>query len=193
MENNKDSSGIGCGLSIIILGGILAAIGKTWGYALLVIGAISIVFSIYSSYQDKATKEKERKYKERHDQSTSRFFELQENAKRVNNPTINVTVTTDKDSAYEYSIKGINFCGVDDSMLGDFIGTARALKSNPHDPYAIGIYRGAKRVGFLPGGNQTLHAQITAFGGAVNVDGYIAKYNENGRVFYYGKVNLIGL
>ena len=106
--------------------------------------------------------------------------------------SVSVSVTTDE-SDYQYSIKGINFCGIDDSMLGDFIGTARALKSNPHDPYAIGIYRGSKRVGFLPKGNQELHAKIMAVGGSVDADGYIAKDKEDGRTFYYGKVNLLGI
>lgn len=93
---------------------------------------------------------------------------------------------------YKYDIKGINFRDLDDSYLGDFIGTARALKSNQHDPYAIGIYIGARRVGFLPRGNSQLHAEIMAAGGSVGVEGYIARAtDEQGRSFYYGKVNIL--
>lgn len=93
---------------------------------------------------------------------------------------------------YKYDIKGINFRDLDDSYLGDFIGTARALKSNQHDPYAIGIYIGSRRVGFLPRGNSQLHAEIMAVGGSVGVEGYIARAtDEQGRSFYYGKVNIL--
>lgn len=108
--------------------------------------------------------------------------------------TKEVTKQTIQESETDgYSIKGINHCGLNDSALGDFIGTARALKSNSHDPYAIGIYIGSKRIGFLPGGNRELHERITALGGIVDADGYISKGNEDGRDFYYGKVNLVGI
>lgn len=103
---------------------------------------------------------------------------------------VTVTMTTDEDG-YRYDIKGINFCNIDDTMLGDFFGTVRALKSNTHDPYAIGVYRGNKRVGFLPRGNKELHAKIMSVGGSTGIEGYIAKAEDNGRTFYYGKVNLL--
>ena len=190
-NQNNESSGVGCGAFALITGGVFAAIGKSWGFVLLLLGVVVIGVSIWLAYQDKAAKEKERKRKERYDQKASRLFELQE--KQSGKSPISITVTTDDNAQYLYNIKGINYCGVTDSMLGDFIGTARALKSNPHDPYAIGIYRGNKRVGFLPGGNSELHTKIMSVGGSVDADGYIAKSDDGGCIFYYGKVNLLGI
>lgn len=130
-NQNNENSGLGCGVFAIIMGGIFAAIGKGWGFVLLLLGVAVVIASVYLAHQDKAAKEKERKYKERHDQNTSRLFELQE--KRAGKSSISVTVTTGDNADYRYNIKGINYCGIDDSMLGDFIGTARALKSNSHE------------------------------------------------------------
>lgn len=94
----------------------------------------------------------------------------------------------------EFSIKGINFRDLDDMMLGDFMGYVRALKSNPHDKYAIGVYVGNKKVGFLPRGNKELHEKIMANGGTAGAEGYITKgESEDGRLFYYGKVNVLGV
>ncbi len=93
---------------------------------------------------------------------------------------------------YPYSIKGINYADIDDTFLGDFFGYVRALKSNRHDPYAIGVYVKNRRVGFLPKGDAQLHARIMALGGSVGADGYIAKgTGDDGHVFYYGKLDII--
>ena len=95
----------------------------------------------------------------------------------------------DDDDREKYSIKGINMREIDDSCLGDFMGTARALKSNKFDPYAIGIYIGSKRVGWFPRGNARLHDEITARGGSVPVEGYISTFtNDDGELLYYGRV-----
>jgi hypothetical protein len=92
----------------------------------------------------------------------------------------------------EYNIKGINLCGLDDSYLGDITGTARTLKSNEYDRYAIGIYVGGKRIGYIPRGNRALYTKIKSVGGCADVEGYISKStDENGRQFYYGKVNVL--
>lgn len=188
----NNNAGCGCGAFLAIVGVVIIASGYNiaLGVGAVVVG---IAFGLWEMAKSKNEAEKqleEARQRERHSQSASRLFELKE--KQTQKPTITISVTTDK-SDYEYSIKGINYCGIDDSMLGDFIGTARALKSNAHDPYAIGIYRGSKRVGFLPKGNQELYAKIMAVGGSVDADGYIAKDKEDGRTFYYGKVNLLGI
>ena len=101
-------------------------------------------------------------------------------------------VTEIKPGEYQYNIKGLNLRGLDDSILGDFYGTARSLKSNPHDPHAIGVYVGSRRVGFLPRGNDELWQTIMDRGGIVDAIGYIAKAEDEqtGRPFYYGKVSL---
>ncbi len=92
---------------------------------------------------------------------------------------------------YPYSIKGINFCGLDDSYLGDFEGTARALKADKYDPFAIGVYIGSKRVGWLPKGNAELHGHILEAGGSVPCEGWISKGNDGSHSFYYGRVDVL--
>lgn len=192
-ENGQENNiGCGCGAFLAIVGAVIIALGYNvaLGVGVVVTG---IAYGLWEMSNTKKQAEKqleEARQRERHNQNASRLFELRE--KQAGKPALSISVTTDE-SNYEYSIKGINFCNIDDSMLGDFIGTARALKSNPHDPYAVGIYRGSKRVGFLPKGNKELHAKIMAVGGSVDADGYIAKDNEDGRTFYYGKVNLLGI
>ena len=94
----------------------------------------------------------------------------------------------------EYSIKGINFQDIDDTMLGDFVGYVRALKSNRYDPYAIGVYIGNRKVGYLPRGNKDLHSAIMLMGGIAAANGYLAKDNaEDGQAFYYGRVCVLGI
>lgn len=98
------------------------------------------------------------------------------------------------ETGYEYNIKGINFRDIDDTMIGDFEGYVRALKSNRYDPYAIGVYVGSRKVGYLPRGNKDLHKAIMLMGGTAAADGYIAKDSaEDGRTFYYGKVRVLGV
>lgn len=168
-KNEDELTPMGCAFSFILIGAILVFSGaKIWGLLVIVVGG----FLAWLFYKSEKTS-------------------IQEMENRNRNQ-LSVSVEMSEDD-YEYSIKGINYCNIDDSMLGDFIGTARALKSNPHDPYAVGVYRGSKRVGFLPKGNQELHERIMAVGGSVDADGYIAKANEDGRTFYYGKVNLLGI
>lgn len=197
IEQNENV-GCGCGAAVAIAGVVTMAMGYglAIGVSLVVIGIIWGLWEMSQAQKKKEQQEnrlkEEQKYFERHDQRASRLFELRESQKTANHVSLSVEMSTDSDE-YAYSIKGINFCNVDDSMLGDFAGTARALKSNPHDPYAIGIYRGSKHVGFLPRGNQELHKRITVLGGSVDADGYIAKAKEDGKTFYYGKVNLFGV
>lgn len=92
-------------------------------------------------------------------------------------------------------IKGINFRDIDDSMIGDFEGYIRIQKSNRHDPYAIGVYKGRKRIGYLPRGNKELYQRLLEEGGKADAEGYIAKRvdEESGRKFYYGEVEFINI
>lgn len=87
----------------------------------------------------------------------------------------------------------MDYCDINDSMLGEFIGCARALEPTSHDPYPIGVYRGKKCVGYLPAGNEELYSEIMNAGGSVGVEGQIAKSDDAERAYYYGKVNLSGL
>ncbi len=120
------------------------------------------------------------------------FSAKHENERRIRARRKMLLEKTQNSNIREFSIKGINFRELDDTMLGDFMGYVRALKSNPHDKYAIGVYVGNKKVGFLPRGNKELHEKLIANGGTAGADGYIAKgESEDGRLFYYGKVNVL--
>lgn len=168
-QQNEEMTPMGCAFTFAFIGCILLFSGiKVWGLLAIVVGGVIA----WLSYRTKEYK-KAQSYK--------------------NYGSVKVSVSVDDSKDFDYSIKGINFCAIDDSMLGDFEGTAKALRSNSHDPYAIGIYRGNKRVGFLPRGNKELHVRIMANGGSTGVMGYIAKAEENGGTFYYGKVNIMGL
>ena len=90
----------------------------------------------------------------------------------------------------EYSIKGINLSGITDKYLGDFDGTAKAITDNEYDPYAVAIYVGKKRIGWLPAGCVDVHKAIMELGGSIDVYVYIGKAidEDDGHEFYYGKV-----
>ena len=89
-----------------------------------------------------------------------------------------------------FTIKGINFANIDDSYIGDHDGYIKAVTDNPKDPYAIAVYVEKKRVGWLPGGNKELHAELLAIGGKAKVNIEISKGfdDDENRYFYYGKV-----
>lgn len=90
----------------------------------------------------------------------------------------------------EYSIKGINMSGITDKLLGDHDGTAKAVTDNDYDPYAVAIYVGKKRVGWLPAGCVDVHSAIMKLGGSIDVHVYIGKAvdEDDSHEFYFGKV-----
>lgn len=92
----------------------------------------------------------------------------------------------------EYSIKGINLSGITDKYIGDSDGTAKAVTDNDSDPYAVAIYVGKKRVGWLPAGCVDVHKAIMERGGSISVNVYIGKAtdDEDGHEFYFGKVQI---
>ena len=92
----------------------------------------------------------------------------------------------------EYSIKGINLSGITDKYLGSCEGTAKAVTGNDYDPYAVAIYVGKKRVGWLPAGCVDVHKAIIELGGSIDVYVYIGKAtdDEDGHEFYFGKVQI---
>lgn len=167
-RDNNDSA-FSTGLVFVLVGLALLLYGH------YIIGPALLIFGVLAMMGARAERKK-----------------LEEMEEEVVRPTITVTRREDSQD-YTFSIKGINFRELDDSLLGDFVGTARALKSNPHDPYAIGVYIGSRRVGFLPGGNADLHARILEMGGSVDAEGYIAKGTDedDGHEFFYGKVTLL--
>ena len=89
-----------------------------------------------------------------------------------------------------YSIKGINHANLDDSYLGEHDGYIQAITDNEHDPYAVAVYVGEKRVGWLPRGNSRIHGELLEIGGTLDVRIIISKaYDEDdGHPFYHGKV-----
>ena len=97
----------------------------------------------------------------------------------------------DEEDDYEdlsFSIKGINYANLDDSYLGDHDGYIKAVTDNPKDPYAIAVYVGRKRVGWLPAGNRQLHEGLLSIGGKAVVHILISKgYDDfDNHPFYYG-------
>ena len=98
----------------------------------------------------------------------------------------------EKDDEREFSIKGINYANLDDSYLGDHDGYIKAIPDHPKDPYAIAVYVGRKRVGWLPGGNSKLHEKLLSIGGKAKVDIFISKgYDDyDDHSFYYGKATI---
>lgn len=101
----------------------------------------------------------------------------------------------DEEDDYEdlsFSIKGINYANLDDSYLGDHDGYIKAVTDNPKDPYAIAVYVGRKRVGWLPAGNSQLHEGLLSIGGKAVVHITISKgYDDyDDRPFYYGKATI---
>jgi len=163
---------LGCGVVLILVGiGMIATDAMGWGIGALVLSVIAIAMA-FANPQKK-------------DEGQAEGY-VRAKPK--------VTVTVSRDKGMEYPIKGINLSGINDSHLGDFIGYVRALKSNPYDPYAIGVYCGSKRLGYLPRDNKELHRLITERGGSMDAEGYVAKAeDEDGHTFYYGKVSIIGL
>lgn len=95
----------------------------------------------------------------------------------------------DEPEEMEFSIKGINYANIDDSYLGDHDGYIKAVTNNPKDPYAIGVFIGKKRVGWLPAGNRQLHDGLLSIGGKAKVHVFISKsYDDyDNHQFYYGK------
>lgn len=95
----------------------------------------------------------------------------------------------DEPEEMEFSIKGINYANIDDSYLGDHDGYIKAVTNNPKDPYAIGVFIGKKRVGWLPAGNRQLHDGLLSIGGKAKVHVFISKsYDDyDSHPFYYGK------
>ena len=172
-QQNPSATAGGCGCFLLIIAASVLYTSGYWSWiAACVLGTILILVAIFGGKAPEEKKHEEQKPEEQ-------------------KPRVTVEVSTGE-TGPTFSIKGINLSGIDDSYLGDFIGSAVALISNRYDPYAIGVYRGRKRVGFLPKGNKELHAKIRELGG-VTVSGYIAKATseEDGHEFYYGKVTLI--
>ena len=96
------------------------------------------------------------------------------------------------DDETTFPIKGINYANLDDSYLGDHDGVIKAVTDNPKDPYAIAVFVGRKRVGWLPRGNSNLHAELLNIGGKAKVSIVISKsYDDfDDRPFYYGKATI---
>ena len=151
---------------------------------LKVSGALLVIFTVVGYIRMTRSEKKKR---EARAQRTADFLQ---NGRRPQ-ARVELSMETTEAPDYPYSIKGINFCGLDDSYLGDFEGTARALKADKYDPFAIGVYIGSKRVGWLPKGNAELHGHILEAGGSVPCEGWISKGNDASHSFYYGRVDVL--
>lgn len=95
------------------------------------------------------------------------------------------------DDEYRYDIAGINYRHLDDSYLGNFEGTVIVEPDNEYDPLAIAIYLGKKKVGYLSRkDNYLIHEKLEKIGGKTHCSGYIDKATEDGRSYYYGRINI---
>lgn len=82
-----------------------------------------------------------------------------------------------------FTIKGLNFY-ITKNNYGVFNGYAEALKNNPYDPFAIGIFHeNGKQIGHLPKGNKKLYDYIVKEGGRVHAYGYCAKFIEKDKMY----------
>lgn len=94
---------------------------------------------------------------------------------------------------YGYNIAGINFRGLNTSHLGRFSGTLRLEEDNPHDPDAVAIYRGRKKVGYIPrSSSAAVHDDLQKEGGEANCEGYIyIFFDEYGAEKFAGKIIIV--
>lgn len=91
-----------------------------------------------------------------------------------------------------FSIKGLNFHDIDESMVGAFRGYVKIQRNNKYDRYAIGVYIDGEEVGHLPRGNKALFNKIAAKGGKVRATGFIdmGEDQEDGHLYFYGEVGV---
>ena len=91
-----------------------------------------------------------------------------------------------------FSIKGLNFHDLDESMVGPFKGYVKIQRNNKYDRYAIGVYIDGEEVGHLPRGNKALFNKIAAKGGKVRATGFIdmGEDQEDGHLYFYGEVEV---
>ncbi len=91
-----------------------------------------------------------------------------------------------------YNIAGINFRHLDDSYVGEFEGFVKLEENNEYDRFAIAIYKGRKKVGYIPrDSNQELHEELSDKGGKAPCKGYIYTFiNEDGDERFAGEVVL---
>lgn len=91
-----------------------------------------------------------------------------------------------------FSIKGLNFHDIDESMVGAFRGYVKIQRNNKYDRYAIGVYIDGDEIGHLPRGNKALFNKIAAKGGKVRATGFIdiGEDQEDGHLYFYGEVEV---
>ena len=91
---------------------------------------------------------------------------------------------------YGYSIAGINFRKLDDSHTGPFDGTLQIEPDNPHDSKAVAIFRGRKKVGYIPKEyNEDVFDCLLKMGGHGPCIGYIHTFfDDEGKKRFAGKV-----
>ena len=79
-----------------------------------------------------------------------------------------------------YSIAGINFRHLDYSHTGPFSGTVKVEPDNPHDSKAVAIFRGRKKVGYIPREfNEGVFYELQKKGGQDTCIGYIHTFLDD--------------
>lgn len=89
-----------------------------------------------------------------------------------------------------YNIAGINFRHLDYSHIGEFDGTIRIEEGNPYDENAVAIYRGRKKVGYIPRDHSAeIHQLLENSGGSASCSGFIYYFiDEELRERFAGKI-----
>lgn len=89
-----------------------------------------------------------------------------------------------------YSIAGINFRHLDHSHTGPFEGTVKVEPDNPHDSHAVAIFRGRKKVGYIPRDfNEEVFYELLKNGGQAPCSGYIHTFlDEEYQEKFAGKI-----
>ena len=89
-----------------------------------------------------------------------------------------------------YKIAGINFRKLDSSHVGPFDGVMLIEPENPYDPNAVAIFRGRKKVGYIPKEyNELVFNELLKMGGGGPCIGFIHTFiNEDYQEKFAGMV-----
>lgn len=168
MESQKEQA-IGVGWTAIVIGAILVYTGTTlWGIAAIAIGAI-ILYGARSMGND----------------------DEEEGQTDIVTATGEI-VDSGNDDDLTFPIKGLFYRDLEDKYIGESDGYVRALVSNEHDSYAIGVFVGPRRVGFLPRGNYELHTYLMENGGRADAKVSIRRgIDDKGRDSLFGQVTVL--
>lgn len=103
--------------------------------------------------------------------------ELTDAQNHANTPTVEeVSIPSNGDGYFYHEMVGMHYRGITPKDFGVYKGKAIAETNNPHDKFAVGIYRDGdnKLVGYIPKdfrgvSNEKIHGEIIQSGGSREV------------------------